>query len=54
MVFVIVFLMGLVTVVDIRRERTLARAGLETYGTLMASSLNEILACRRSAIMGHF
>ena len=42
--FVIVLLMGLVTFVDIRRERAIARTGLEGYGTLMANSLNEVLA----------
>ena len=44
MVFVIVLLMGLVTFIDIRRERTIAREGLERYGVLMANSLDEVLA----------
>ena len=44
MVFVIVLLMGLVTFIDIKRERSIARDGLERYGVLMANSLNEVLA----------
>ena len=44
MVFIIVLLMGLVTFVDIKRERTIARNGLERYGILMANSLDEVLA----------
>ena len=43
-VLVIVLLMGLVTYMDIRRERAVYREGLEQRGVLLASSLNDILA----------
>ena len=41
---VIVLLMGLVTYMDIRRERAVFREGMEQRGVLLASSLNDILA----------
>ena len=43
-VSVIVLLMGLVTILDIRRERALFRGELQQTGLLLGSGLNEVLA----------
>ena len=44
MVLVIAVLIGTITILDIRRERTVYREGLERRGRLVASALNDVLA----------